>query len=242
MSTPYDRTGARKGVLHHLGDGHGPAATADELRRRANPYRYEYPEYDFGILADGTVIPMRPLTVQGAHCIADRPAYNYADQWWNRNSIGIVLGIDAQAYPVPETMFKGLITFLVGLCRTRAMTMDDIYPHFQVTQTDCPGASYRKLGFNTGHLDYDQVEQSVNLLLKGADTMPVIFFFGPDDYILAKRVALKVNAAIAPRELYGKLPASSVFIVGGPAVDGAVNLTGQAWEDTAQAVINYLKG
>ena len=39
--------------------------------------------------------------------------------------------------------------------------MDDIYPHFQVTATACPAASYGKLAKNTGYLDYDYVERTV---------------------------------------------------------------------------------
>lgn len=161
MSDLFNRHGAKKVVLHHLGDGQPGARTVEELQRRANPYNYQFAEYDFGILEDGTVVTLRPLDYIGAHCIASVPKYLFGDNWWNKNSIGVVIAIDATKYQPSEAMVNGLIKCLVNLCGSQSITIDDIYPHFQVTATACPGASYGKLSLHTGYLDYDYVERTV---------------------------------------------------------------------------------
>ena len=89
MSDLFNRHGAKKVVLHHLGDGQPAARTVAELQRRANPYNYQFAEYDFGILEDGTIVNLRPLDYVGAHCIASVPKYMYGPNWWNQNSIGV---------------------------------------------------------------------------------------------------------------------------------------------------------
>jgi len=75
---------------------------------------------------------------------------------------------------------------------------------------------------------------------QGGDSVNVVIYFGPDDMILAKRVAGKVNGVIADRTFI--VPSGAkVFVVGGTPIVGAVNLTGNAWEDTAEAVIKFLR-
>lgn len=161
MSELYDRRSAKKAVVHHLGDGQPAARTVSELQRRSNPYNYQFSEYDFGILEDGTIVTLRPLSYIGAHSIASVPKYMYSSNWWNQNSIGIVIAIDATKFQPSVTMVNGLIQCLVQLCNSQGMTTYDIYPHFQITATACPGASYGKLSKNTGYLDYDYVEMIV---------------------------------------------------------------------------------
>lgn len=157
-----DRRNVKLIVIHHLGDSQGPCSTEAELRRRSQPPGYDYSAYDFGVLADGKVITLRPLTVQGAHCIADRSKYEHGDpQWWNRNSAGVTLANDNQDFIPPAAMIQGLISFLINFSKQRGFGIDGMYPHFQVAQTLCPGGSYKKLGLNTGHFDYDLVEQAV---------------------------------------------------------------------------------
>jgi hypothetical protein len=163
MGQLWDRTKVKLVVIHHLGDGLGPCQTEAELRRRTTPAGYDGPAYDFGVLASGKVITLRSLTQQGAHCMSDRAKYDRGYQWWNRNSASVVLANSNDKFQPPEAMVQGLICFLVSFCDKQGFNiMDGGYPHFQVSQTACPGASYRKLGFNTGYLDYDRVEQSVN--------------------------------------------------------------------------------
>lgn len=237
-------------MVHYLGDGSGPATTEEELRRRANPAHpgypngYEYPEYDFGILADGTVITMRPLTVIGGHTQADKPPYNgYGENWWNKNAASVVLGHGTQEDPLPEAMVQGLIRFIVQFCQLQGSSMDYVYPHFQVTKTDCPAAHYSKIGVSTGWLDFDYIEAEVTRRLEGGQTeMKIVYFFGPDDMGPARRVAEKTGSLMAPRSMYGKFPGNEEIILGGESVAGATNLTGQSWEETTQNVINFLKG
>ncbi len=161
MSTQYDRTHAKKVVIHHFGDGMPAAKTKEEAFKRANPYHYEFPEYDFIILDDGTILTARPLNYIGAHCVADKAKYQYSKNWWNENSIGIAMANDNTKYPPSQAMVNSLTTLLTDLCHKQGMTIDDLYPHFQVSATACPGGSYAKLGLDTGFFDYDLVERSV---------------------------------------------------------------------------------
>jgi hypothetical protein len=160
MSTKLDRSKVRKGVVHHLGDSQGPCKSVTELLKRSNP-GYEFPAYDFGILDDGTIVELRPLTYVGAHCIASKQKYIYGPNWWNENSIGVVLAIDNTKFQPSQAMVNGLIVLMIRLCKSQNMTIDDWYPHFQLTATACPGGSYNKLGFDTGYFDYDVVEKAV---------------------------------------------------------------------------------
>ena len=163
MAATWNRTKVKLIVIHHLGDGLGPCETEAELRRRSTPVGYDGPAYDFGVLASGKVVPLRSLTVQGAHTMSDRAKYDRGYQWWNRNSASVVMANSNHKFAPPESMIQGLICFLVGFCDQQGFNiMDGGYPHFQVAQTDCPGGSYKKLGFKTGYFDYDRVEQEVN--------------------------------------------------------------------------------
>lgn len=177
MSGAWDRYGAMKIVVHHLGDGKGPATTGAELQRRANPPHlpdypkgYDWPEYEWGILADGSIITMRPLTYVGAHCQADREKYQLGENWWNRNSVSIVIGNDNTKYPPTEAQVANLISFLVGWCKEKGTTFDDVYPHFQVTQTDCPGAVSQELGISSGAwMDWDAIGNKITAILDGTN-------------------------------------------------------------------------
>ena len=243
MSDLYDRTGVKNIVLHHLGDGLTAATTEGELRRRANPPHsgypngYEYPEYDYGILANGKVVEMRPLTIIGAHTQADFTLYRSGENWWNRNSASVVIGIDSEKFQPPEAMVLSLITFLGNFCLRQGGDISNIYPHFQISKTKCPGA----------FLDYDRVERSVDRFLKSgvqqADKA-IIIVFGPLDLVLAYRLAQKLGIPIIPRELnWAPQVFNKFYIVGGAPEKGPefVNLTGDTWEDTARAVLEELK-
>lgn len=259
-SQRYDRTKVTKNVIHHLGDGLGPAVTAGELRKRANPPQpgypagYEFPEYDYGILADGTIIEMRPLTVIGAHSQADKPPYILGPNWWNLNSASVVIGIDATLYIPPPAMVQGLIDFLTAFCRSQGGSVADLYPHFQITRTQCPGASYAKLGLNTGYLDYNYVENSVDSLLKRVVApaedpdivliRPAVVVFGIWDLVGAYYLAGKLKAPILLRETNWRATGFNKFyILGGPEETGPdiVNITGNDWEGTIKELLEALK-
>lgn len=252
MSMPHDRTKVQTIVVHHLGDGKPVCLTPEALKGRANPPQpgfpngWEYPEYDFGILADGTVVDMRPLTVVGAHAQADKSPYILGLNWWNLNSASVVLGIDATKYEPPAAMVQGLIDFLVKWFRKQGGTMAQCYPHFQIFHTDCPGAAYSKLGLNTGYLNYNYVETSVNNILKGVPTVtetankPCVLVFGVWDLIPAWRLATKLKCPVIPRDADWKnMGFNKFYVVGGPEETGSgvVNLTGDDWEHTTLLVI-----
>lgn len=237
LSAAYDRTGVKKIVIHHLGSGIAPVETAAELIRRANPAHpgypngYDYPEYDFGVLANGEIVSMRPLTVIGAHAVADKNPYDmYGYNWWNCNSASIVLGMDASAYAVPTAMMEGLISFLLAFMKDRQFGLEGVYPHNQIFHTDCPGFNYSVL----------ETELKQRMEVK---PVTKVLFFGPDDLVLARRVAEKVGGVLAPRSMAANLPAGPYYIVGGPVDSGAVaNITGGSFEDTCAAYVSFMKG
>jgi len=123
MVQACDRTKVKLITIHHMGDGLGPCTTEAELRRRSTPPGYDYPAYDFGILASGQVVTLRPLTVQGAHTLSDRAKYVRGYQWWNRNSASVVMANSNHLFAPPEPMYQGLICFLVGFCDNKGSTL-----------------------------------------------------------------------------------------------------------------------
>jgi N-acetylmuramoyl-L-alanine amidase. len=158
MSTKYNRT-IKKIVIHHMGDGKSSDVS---ILKRWNPYNYEFPEYDFGVEADGTIQIGRPLTYQGAHCIADKSKYNYSDQWWNKNSIGIGIAGDFTKFSMPQAQFNGLVKLVKQLMDQYNLTLDDVYPHMQVSSTSCPGCIYDKVSGSYGYWNYNDFEKAVN--------------------------------------------------------------------------------
>lgn len=159
MSTPYNRT-IKAIVLHHMGDGKAP--NNGSILNRWNPYRYDYPEYDFGVEADGTIRQGRPLTVQGAHCVSDKPPYSQrGENWWNKNSIGIGIAGDFTKFPMPIAQFNGLVGLVKKLMNQYNLTLDDCYPHGQVCYTACPGSIYSKTPMLKGTWSYDEFEKAV---------------------------------------------------------------------------------
>ena len=270
MSGLWDRTQVKKIVVHYLGaKGLGPVANTADLERAANPNGYQYPDYDFGILASGTVVSMRPLSVVGAHTQADKAPYDsYGYNWWNKNSASIVIGYgDAEIGPT-DAQAISLAKFLIDWCASRHTTFDDIYPHFQVTATDCPAAKSTQLGLDTGMLDWDSIQEAVTkkdaslvrvirpvveTASTGSDvskektqkTPPVVVFFGENDRPGAGYMAQKVGASVTMlREEWEKEKPEPFYNIGGEPIEGAVeNFPSEAgdWIATTQAVLDFLK-
>jgi hypothetical protein len=231
MSTSHDRTSATILVVHYFGDGQEPALTKKELFRRGNPYNYDYPEYDFGIIADGTIIPMRPLTIRGAHCISDIPSMVHSDeQWWNKNSVSIVIGV-GEGYVATDAQLKSLSRFITEWKRKPNSI---IYRHCDITKTDCPNLSY----------------EIWNKVLKGyEDVLKVaVLLFSKEDYWAGTDVAVRNgNCGLFIRPADHSVPvdamnAQRLIVVGGPSVGhpDEILLTGNTKYDTAQAVAKYL--
>jgi len=253
MTVAVDRRNVKLIVIHHLGDRLGPCTTEAELKRRSQPAGYDWPAYDFGILANGQVITLRPLTVQGAHCISDRTKYIHEDpQWWNRNSAGVVMANDNQKFVPPVDMIKGLFCFLINFGNQRGFGISGMYPHFQITQTLCPGGSYKKLGLNTGYFDYDLMEKAVenqNLVLKKVvDKIMfkalVIYTYDPDKYA-AEYLADHLRAPLVSlNNLTPELSACATtkYKVGGSALAGTKLLSGWDRFLTAEAVLKFIRG
>ena len=158
MSQSYVRT-IKAIVIHHMGDGKSPE---DTILKRWNPHNYEYPEYDYGLEADGTLEIGRLLNIEGAHCISDKDPYNKRGiNWWNRNSIGIGLAGDFTKYSMPQAQFNALVALVKSLMAQYRLTLDDVYPHGQVTYTNCPGCVYDKVPGLEGGWNYNEFEQAV---------------------------------------------------------------------------------
>ena len=134
MSAPYDRN-IQAIVIHHMGDGKPPG---ESILNRWNPYNYQYPEYDFGIEADGTIRVGRPLNIIGAHCQSDIPPFSErGDNWWNKNSIGIGLAGDFTLYAMQWAQYEALLKLVRELMAK--YNVSEIRAHKEVTRTACPG-------------------------------------------------------------------------------------------------------
>jgi hypothetical protein len=164
MSDLCNRTNFKKIVIHHMGDGLDPMV---DIRKRWNPFNYEFPEYDYGIQGDGVVLIGRPLVYVGAHTQADISKYNYGPNWWNRNTLSIGLAGDFTKYKMSCLQFGSLVALVKRLMVLPAakLTLDDVYPHGQVARTLCPGCSYDKLQNVTGFKgwNYNEFERAVLL-------------------------------------------------------------------------------
>lgn len=169
MSTPYKRT-IQRIVIHHPGDGKPPGVS---ILSRWNPFKYEYPEYDFGVEENGTIRVGRPLNVQGAHCIGTKQAGKGGD-WYNQNSIGIVVAGDFTLYPMGLTQFYALVSLVKRLMSEHGLTLDNVYPHCQVSSTVCPGATYSKVAGSRGKWSYDEFEKAIMAPAPAAVVTPVV--------------------------------------------------------------------
>jgi hypothetical protein len=251
VSIAYKRT-IQATTIHHMGDGLPPEVS---ILQRWNPGKLDYPEYDYGIEADGTIRIGRPLTVQGAHCISDKPPYNQRGyQWWNRNSIGIGLAGDFTKYPMPDVQFKALVRLVKALHSEYGLSLDQCYPHGQVTYSDCPGCTYSKVpALTKGLWSYDNFEQAVlGITKEEEDTLDVaILKHSSEDEWAAKDVDITLGgvANFTRQGTTSRIPAEALsakklFIIGGPDVShpNRVYLSGNTKYDTAVAVGKYLGG
>jgi hypothetical protein len=249
MSAPYNRKILQAIVIHHMGDGLPPGTP---ILKRWNPYNYDYPEYDFGIEADGTIRKGRPLNVIGSHTKCDKEPYlTKRGQWWfNRHAIGIGLAGDFTKYPMSQAQFNALVGLVKRLMSDHNLTLDNVYPHGQVTYTSCPGCTYGKVPALKGKWSYDEFERAIlGTIKEDKDVLKVaVLLYTKDDFWAGSDVAAKHgNCAIFVRGADRSAPADAMsaqklIVVGGPSTKhpNEVLLSGNDKYDTAAAVAKYL--
>jgi len=185
-----------------MGDGKPPEVS---ILQRWNPSNYDYPEYDFGVEADGTIRIGRPLNYQGAHTLSDKPPYSQkGNQWWNQNSIGIGIAGDFTKYPMPQAQFNALVALVKRLMSQYGLTLDNVYPHGQVTYTDCPGCTYSKLPSAKGLWSYDEFEKAVSsgaaTIIQGVVKVDTVVQQTDHDVYLSVRV-LESKADVVAKQI-----------------------------------------
>lgn len=224
MSTPYNRI-IQAIVIHHMGDGLPPEVS---ILQRWNPNGYDYPEYDFGIEADGTIRTGRPLNIQGAHCLSDKKPYaSRGHQWWNRNSIGIGLAGDFTKYPMTRAQFYALCSLVRSLMGQYGLTLDNVYPHGQVTYTDCPGCTYSKVPALSGGWNYDEFEQAVlgNIQEQegGEEMLKDLVIYADGDVGTALNLSYKLGCPMVNKDFAGNIQAQNKHWIGVSGTNGGGN-------------------
>lgn len=137
-SARYNR-GNKSIIVHHPGDGLPPDIS---IEKRWNPHDYEYPAYDFGIEADGSVVEGRPLSIIGAHTRADKAPRGGDMMWYNKNAIGVVVAGDFTKYKMSDEQYNGLVKKVHELMTEYKIPIDEVKPHSAVSYTLCPGTSW----------------------------------------------------------------------------------------------------
>lgn len=245
MSTPYNR-GITAIVIHHMGDGLPPEVP---IQRRWNPARYDYPEYDYGIEADGTVRVGRPLTYIGSHTQSDKEPYrSRGANWWNKHAIGIGLAGDFTKYPMSRVQFNALVALVKHLMAEYQLSLNEVYPHGQVTYTSCPGCTYSKVPALRGSWSYDEFEKAA--MKEDKDVLKkAILMFSDEDYWSAKDVNKKLGGGVAmfdrerkPEAPEDAMKAEQLYTIGGPDTGhpNEVHLSGRDKYDTAAEVGKWL--
>lgn len=256
MSTPYNRK-IQAIVIHHMGDNQ---PSNIPIVQRWNPKKTQFPEYDFGVEFDGTIVQGRPLNYQGSHCISDKPPYNQKGfQWWNRNSIGIGLAGDFTKFPMPLVQFDGLVKLVKELMKQYNLTLDNVYPHGQVCYTDCCGCTYSKVPELKGYWNYDDFEKAVrdieqdNNNDQGSEFQMehAIFYFTEQDISLARMISSRLgNCAMYCRAGNNANIHSDIKFIKHPIIIGGTeyhinpnttNLCGYNDYDTAELVAKYAR-
>ena len=122
-------------VIHHTADGR-------PLRKSWKRWWMRYPSYNFGITKDAELVEGRPLTVRGAHCIADKYPYTNVDMNWH--SIGIVLEGDYEEEHATPEQLEVLYQIVSKMCKEYKIPFDKkhIIPHMEASFTLCPGHIY----------------------------------------------------------------------------------------------------
>ncbi|MHB8077413.1 peptidoglycan recognition protein family protein [Desulfosporosinus fructosivorans] len=226
MSTPYNRR-ITAIVLHHMGDGLPPEVP---IQRRWNPARYDYPEYDYGIEADGTVRVGRSLNYIGSHTQSDKEPYrSRGTNWWNKHAIGIGLAGDFTKYPMPRAQFNALVALVKQLMTEHQLSLNEVYPHGQVTYTSCPGCTYSKVPALKGLWSYDEFERAVlsNVQIQDAkgndETVKDLVVYADGDTGAALLLSYKLQCPMVLKDFASNVQAENKHWVGVKGTNGNGN-------------------
>lgn len=218
MSAYYERD-IQAIVIHHPGDGKPPEVP---IEGRWNPEGLDYPAYDFAVEADGTIKVGRPLNVIGAHTKCDKEPYlsRYGQWWFNRNAIGIVVSGDFTKYPMGAVQFNALVGLVRRLFGEYGLTLDNVYPHGQVTYTDCPGCAYSKVPELTkGKWSYDEFEKAV-LGEDVDDLLDNLVVYADGDVGAALLLSYKLQCPMILKGFETQVQARSKHYIGTPGTNG----------------------
>jgi len=99
---------------------------------------HSYIGYGYFIEYDGTIHQGRLDNEEQAHCVEkSRPGY------WNKNSVGVCLQ-NKVGQSITSEQEKALTLLLGRLRRTYRIPKTEIYGHYQIKSTACPGESIKK--------------------------------------------------------------------------------------------------
>jgi hypothetical protein len=89
-----------------------------------------------------------------------------------------------------QAQFNGLVALVKSLMSVHGLTLDNVYPHGQVTYTDCPGCTYSKVTALKGTWSYDEFEKAVlgkGVIIMAEPAQPVKGPIAPNDIYLSVR-------------------------------------------------------
>lgn len=230
VTAKYNRT-IKAIVVHHPGDGLSPYVS---ITQRWNPKGYDFPSYDFGVEADGSIVTGRPLNYLGAHCRADKVTFDNDEYWFNKNAIGVAVAGDFTKYSMPKSQYDGLIYLVKKLMNQYNVPIDMVYAHKDLAYTECPG-----------NWSFDEFKK---LLVEDETMEDAILIYGKDDFTQAHRLADTLgNCAIFLRKSDGTyhldvMKAKRLFVLGGSSVghQNEVLLSGPNWFASVAALGSYL--
>lgn len=130
----YDHHKPIRVILHHSGtEFHGPRTIRAIQNYHQNNNGWNDIGYHFLISPDGDIYEGRPTGVIGAHCGGH-----------NAGSIGICLVGNYSASEVPIRSLQSLDALLDMLEQAHGILPDEVHPHSEFKNTECPGKELKK--------------------------------------------------------------------------------------------------
>jgi len=130
-----------KAIVVHYDSGGWGFGRVNEYHRTKWEFKSSlgfYAGYHYYIESDGRLYQAREDNEEGAHCTqSGRPGY------WNKNSVGVCLQ-NKPGQSITSEQEKALTLLLGRLRRTYRIPKTEIYGHYQIKSTACPGESIKK--------------------------------------------------------------------------------------------------